>query len=218
MTIDEFHQKIMGMALDRAGLKSYGPYLRQKKRPDKYLREEYLAIQAVVLHKKFSGDVEIELGNEKEAWDARIGRTELFEVVQALPAEEHVIRCAVASGKAEEMLPVEEPKDGEPAKMPLTGPLAQFLVQVQHACDHLQFPKVIVDAINQKHDTRYIDQRTLIVVFDGDYSFEEDKVVQAWVSEIRRRTTRGAFKEILLDVRFVNHSPALTALDKRGNL
>lgn len=57
---------------------------------------------------------------------------------------------------------------------------------------------MIIEAIERKHSKRYADGRSLLVVFDGDYSFEEDRVVQGWVEEIRRRTHRGNFGEIRL--------------------
>src|SRR5262245_49840192 len=98
MTIDEFHEMISGMAMSRMGLKRYCGYLRHETREDKYLREEYLAIQAVVRHLGYPGDVTIELGDEKEKWDARVAGVDLFEVVQALPVDEHMIRKSVAGG------------------------------------------------------------------------------------------------------------------------
>ena len=67
-----------------------------------------------------------------------------------------------------------------------------------HAADALQFPGVIVDAIEKKHAKEYQDARSLVVVFGGDYSGEDDEVIYHWMSLIRRRTTRGTFKEILL--------------------
>jgi hypothetical protein len=198
MTIDEFDENISGMAMARMDSERYCGYLRHETREDKYLREEYLAIQAVAHHKAYPGDATIELGDEKEQWDARIAGTDLFEVVQALPANEHVIRKSVAGGEARVVAPVSDPGPGEPAELPITGPLARFLIQAEHAHDHLQFPRVIVEAIEKKHGKRYADERTLVVVFDGDYSFEEDRIVHGWVEEIRRQTHRGAFREVLL--------------------
>jgi hypothetical protein len=174
MTIDEFRVMIMELAQARMGLTAYRDYLRQKTRPDKYLREEYLPILAVVDHRQLPGSEQIELGDEKQGWDARIGGTALFEVVQALPEKEYEIRKAVAAGQA--------------------GPAMQFA----HASDHVQFPEVIVRAIDSKHAKNYTDQRTLIVSFDGDYSLEDDEVIRGWVQAVQQRTTRGAFQEILL--------------------
>ena len=121
VTIDEFHDKIAEMAMARMGLDRYFAYLRHETREDKYLREEYLAIQAVVRAKGYAGDATIELGDERERWDARVGGTDLFEVVQAVPAEEHVIRMAVAGGEAKVTLPVSDPAPGEAAERAVTG-------------------------------------------------------------------------------------------------
>lgn len=198
MTIDEFDAKILEMAMARMGLKRFCGYLRHKTHEDKYFREEYLAIQAVVHHRRFPRHAVIELGDEREMWDARVAGTELFEVVQALPTNEHVIRRSIAGEAMVIMTHVINPKPGEPAKLPITGPVSRFLIQTEHAHDQLQFPRVIVEAIEKKHEKQYADERTLIVVFDGDYSFEEDRIVHGWVEAIRRQTHRGTFKEVLL--------------------
>lgn len=198
MTIDEFDARISEMVMDRMGLRRYCGYLRHETREDKYLREEYVAIQAVIHHKGYPGHAEIELGDERETWDARINGNDLFEVVQALPANEHVIRRSVAGGESKVMAPVIDSETDEPAELLLTGLPARILIQMEHAYDHLQFPRVIVEAIEKKHRKQYTDLRTLVVVFDGDYSFEEDRIVHKWVEEICQRTHRGAFKEVLL--------------------
>jgi hypothetical protein len=174
MTIDEFRAMIMEMAQARMGLSAYRDYVQQTTRPDKYLREEYLPILAVVDHLRLPGSEQIELRDEKEEWDARIGGTALFEVVQALPEKEYEIRKAVGAGQAR--------------------PAMQFA----HAGDHLQFPEAIVRAIDSKHAKNYADERTLIVSFDGDYSFENDGVIRGWVQAVRKRAKLGRFKEILL--------------------
>lgn len=198
MTIDEFNTMIDAMAMDRMSLARYSAYLQHETREDKYLREEYLSIQAVVRHKGYHGDTTIELGDEREKWDARVGGVDLFEVVQALPKGEHVIRKSIAGSETRVMLPVNDPEAGEPTEEPAIDSLARFLTQLDHAQDHLQFPDVIIKAIDKKHAKKYADERSLIVVFDGDYSFEEDENVYKWIEEIRRRAHRGAFKEILL--------------------
>jgi hypothetical protein len=198
MTIDELNEMIAEMAMARMGLDRYCSYLRHDTREDKYLREEYLAIQGVLRHKGYPGDTKIELGDEREKWDARVGGVDLFEVIQALPADEHVIRKSVAGGEAKIMVPVSNPEPGEPKALPLTGPLARLMIQAEHAYDHFQFPSVIIEAIEKKHGKNYSDLRTLVVVFDGDYSFEEDRIIHEWVEEIRRRSRLGGFKEILL--------------------
>ena len=174
MTIARFREMIEQMACARMGLFEFCDYLRHEKREDKWLREEYLPLLAVVRHKKVPDSVQIELGQDRQPWDARIGGHDLYEVVQALPEKEHEVRREIAGdGQSEDML-------------------------CAYAGDALQFPRVIVDAIKQKHAKNYPDLRSLVVVFGGSYCGEDDKVVHRWMSRIRRQTTRGAFKEILL--------------------
>lgn len=174
MTVDAFRQMIANMAQARMGLRAYCDYLKHRTREDKYLREEYLPILAVINHKSIPESEQIELGNETEGWDARISATELFEVVQALPEDEYQTRREIASGGA------------------------SITTYIKHAADHHQFPDAVVDAIKSKHKKGYTDSRSLVVVFSGDYSSEQDDIVNGWVQELRRRTTRGSFKDILL--------------------
>jgi hypothetical protein len=90
-------QMILDMAWERTGLQAYADYGKRKRLPDN-LYEEYLPILAVLNDKKVPGGEEIELGDETQEWDARVGNTDIFEVVQALPADEHEIRLQLASG------------------------------------------------------------------------------------------------------------------------
>jgi hypothetical protein len=179
MTIAEFRQMISDMAQERVRPAVHADYLKHKRMPDKtnphkYLREEYLPIMAVLNERRVPEDQQIELGDEKQNWDARIAEAELWEVVQAVPKDEHAIRLEIASGGA------------SPA------------TYLEHSQDHLQFPRVIVEAIESKQAKRYADQRTLIVAFDGDYSFEDDDVIRGWIEEVRRVSSRRTFKNILL--------------------
>lgn len=156
------------------GLENYGSYLRHDTRDDKYLREEHLPLLAVIDFKLIPDTNMIEIGNEKEPWDACINGSDIYEIVQALPAKEFEVRRAIASG-------------GQ-------SPAMYF----QHAADHLQFPRVIIDMIAKKQRKEYSDNRSLVIVFGGDYSGEDDDVIEGWIREVRRETTRGDFKEILL--------------------
>ncbi len=180
ITIGHFRQHILDMAQSRMGLKEYSAYLRYEtvegrcSRDNKYLREEHLPLLAVINYKATPDTEQIELGNEKEPWDARIGGCDLYEVVQALPAGEHQVRCEIASG----------------GQSPVT--------YLTHAADHHQFPGVIVDAVEKKHKKAYTDCRSLVVVFSGDYCGEDDEVVHGWVRHVQGQTARGSFKEVLL--------------------
>jgi hypothetical protein len=174
MTIAQFRQQITDMAQARMSPEAYCSYLRHATREDKYLREEHLPVLAVIDYKAIPDTERIELGNEKEPWDARIGGCDLYEVVQALPKDEHQVRREIASG----------------GQSPVT--------YLTHAADHLRFPGVIVEMVQQKHEKGYTDCRSLVIVFGGDYSGEDDEVIQSWIQQVREQTTRGTFKEILL--------------------
>jgi hypothetical protein len=192
MTVAEFKQMIAEMAHARMSVGAYCDYLQQKTQEDKYLREEHLAILAVVKHKAIPDSEQLELGNETERWDARIGGKDLYEVGQALPANEHEIRKG-----GQNTVEV----DGKRVKVRFRGITsggATPSVYLEHAADHLQFPDAIIDEIDRKHRKKYADRRSLIVVFAGDYSAEDDEVIAGWVREIRSRTSRRAFREILL--------------------
>jgi hypothetical protein len=174
MTVDEFRENIMRMAQERMGLKAYCDFLNHRTPADKQLREEYLPLLAVLNSKRVPGCDKFELGDKTEPWDGRLADSQLFEVVQALPKDEYKIRKAIASGGA------------------------SLEIQIEHAYDHLQFPQAIVEAIKKKHAMQYADRRTLVVVVDGDYSFEEDGVIEGWIAEVRRQTSLDNFSEILL--------------------
>ncbi len=129
---------------------------------------------AVINHKAIPETEQIELGNQREPWDARIGGRHIYEVVQALSVEEHRVRLELGAGG-------------------LSAP-----TYLKHSGDHLQFPQAIVDALESKHSKGYSDGRSLVVVFGGDYSGEEDEVIDRWIHYVRARTEKKSFKEILL--------------------
>ena len=52
--------------------------------------------------------------------------------------------------------------------------------------------------VKKKHEKCYTDGRSLVIVLGGDYSGEDDEVIQRWVQQVRGQTTRGTFIEILL--------------------
>jgi hypothetical protein len=174
VTVDEFRKMVMKMAQDRMGLKAYCDFLNHKTPADKQLREEYLPLLAVLNAMQVPDNSQFELGDKTETWDGRLDGTHLFEVVQALPKDEYEIRKAIASGGA------------------------SLEIQIAHAYDHHQFPQAMIDAIKKKHDKNYTDTRTLIVVADGDYTFEDDNVIEGWLAEVRRQTSLSTFREILL--------------------
>ena len=197
MTVQEFREMIDAEAAKRMDLAAFADYVKKKGRPDKYLKEEYLPMLAVIRHKGIPDTATIELGNEEEPWDARVNGADLYEVIQALSENAHEIRKATA-GEARTTLPIDDPAGGKEKRRPVTGVTAQMVLHIQHASDHLQFPKVIIDAIKKKHEKRYTDDRRLIVAVDGDYTAEDDGVIEGWLTAIRQQTDRGTFKEVLL--------------------
>jgi len=60
------------------------------------------------------------------------------------------------------------------------------------------FPQPIIDAINKKHDRSYADKRILLVSVTGEHTFEDDELINRWISLIKENTVRGNFAEILL--------------------
>jgi len=197
MLVGEFKRMVLRELLERMRIHARLDYASQKTRSDKYLREEYVPILAVLKHKCISDTETIELGDEKEEWDARVNGVELYEIAQALPAEEHLMRKSVA-GDSRTSMEVGNLKSGQLKKMEIVGVAAQIALLLKHANDHQQFPRVIIDAIQKKHERAYADKRSLFVAVSGDYSFEDDAVVEGWISEIRKATTLGNFIEIAI--------------------
>lgn len=155
------------------GLQRQSEFLRHRQRDDKQLREELIPILSIINHWNLSEDEEITLGGEAESFDAMV-RSEPVEVTQANPEGEHIVRREVATGTVSEER------------------------QEEHLTDDLAFPNVLVSAINNKHEMHYSDNRHLIVVFDGDYSREDDAIVQSWVEFLRENCEIGTFQSIYL--------------------
>jgi hypothetical protein len=81
MRVADFKQMLMDMAQTRVSFEAYFDFLQYKTQRDKYLREEYLPILAMIKYKAIPDAEQIELGEETEPWDARIGGKNLYEVV-----------------------------------------------------------------------------------------------------------------------------------------
>lgn len=172
LTIQKLQHEIESVAASLMDLNRYSEFLQHRSRSDKRLREEFLAILAFVHALHLPDDELIELGGETEDFDARI-RDEPIEVVQALPRDEHEVRRNLSKGLSPGMY-------------------------LKHSRDQLQFPDVIIDAINQKHAKNYTDGRHLLVIFDGEYSEEDDEIIASWIKRIRTSCEQGSFKSIVL--------------------
>ena len=67
-----------------------------------------------------------------------------------------------------------------------------------HSKDQLQFPDAIVAAIHKKQKKNYADRRVLCVVVDGDYTEEDDTIIERWIGSIRTKVGRDPFTGIFL--------------------
>lgn len=182
MTVQEF--------LDQFSAKSgrivndileYIDFLQHKKREHKSMREEHSPIRAYIRRKNIPTNAELILGGEAYNFDAKIIQEdaqgvheEILEVVQALPKDEHVVRHALVNGEMNMELRKLEMK------------------QLQ------SFPKPIIEAINKKHKRAYTDKRILLVSVSGDYTYEDDELINEWLPRIRAKTNLGNFSSIYL--------------------
>jgi len=195
MTVKEFKKTVMVLLCESMSLDKLDDYCRGKTAEDKALWEEYRPILAVVNYKRIRDEEIIELGKKTKTWDAMIGGRDIYEVVQALPKNEHELR--VGGQRSFHV-------DGKRHTCGFRGAIdGGFIPFIFHINDRFQFPTVIIEKIKAKHEKKYADNRSLIVAFSGNYAIPEgidgnDSVISRWVDEIRRRTDRGTFREILL--------------------
>lgn len=158
--------------MQRLSLDRFAAFIRHQGNGDKQLREELFALVAMIRFWKIPDDATVEIGGETKDFDGRLnGHT--IEVVQALPDDEHKLRHELPSGAS-------------PATMLI------------HSQDHLQFPDAIVAAIKQKQAKHYADQRWLCVVVDGDYTEEDDSIIETWIVAVRNQVKCNPFIGIFL--------------------
>lgn len=159
----------------------YVDFILHKNRKYKAMGEEYIPLRAYLKRKNIPLDAGIELGGEAHDFDAIITykesgeeRIAIIEIVQALPVGEHLVRMAVAKGKMDEKMRLEEWKQ--------LG----------------SFPQPIIDAINKKHEKMYADKRTLLVSVIGEHTFEDNELINGWIADVQTKTELGNFSEIYL--------------------
>ena len=66
-------------------------------------------------------------------------------------------------------------------------------------------PSKIVEVINKKHQKNYSDNRILLVIVQSEYVYQgEEYIIQEILKEVKAKTEKGNFDEILLlcDKRF----------------
>lgn len=156
-------------------------FARHDRRDYKYMREECLPLLAYLKHFNIEMDATITVPKERGEWDGRIRRRDkedlIIEVTQALPSEAHWFREAMTAGFRWK-LSLEE--------------------RTRHQKGIDEFPTPIIDAIARKHCKNYKDSRILLVSIMGEYTDEDDAIIDEWLKDVRRRTEIGAFSFIYL--------------------
>ena len=184
-TVGEFKKLVQEHASDilAKGLRGFSDFLKGSKKGvqgepwgPKMYREECLPLYAVLKYLVVPDDVAIELGNETQTWDARLGDGRVIEVTKAFPGGQ-------AGAIYDQQLRAGKASAGQ---------------HWERSKDHLLFPDAIKQALEAKQAKAYGDGRILVVAFDGDYSFEEDSVVQGWVETLSAQCGKGDFSQVLL--------------------
>ena len=182
MTVQEFLEKFSAESQRIVNdIFEYIDYTKQKTRGYKSMREEHIPIRAYILRKAIPKKAILNLGGESHDFDAKIiwndeteRYEEILEVIQALPEKEYVIRHALVDG---------------------IKTLEEYNISIKQI---ESFPQSIIDAINKKHKKIYADKRILLVSVAGEYTYEDDKLINQWIPIIRKKTILGNFLEIFL--------------------
>lgn len=182
MTVQEFLDQFGAYSERLANdLQRFVDALKHRQRSDKAVREEHVPIRAYLRRKAVPLDGILKLGGEAHGFDAKVSyevegrRVECtLEVVQALAEDAHKVRHAIADGRMNAEMRLEE-------------------------CRQIEtFPQPIIDAIWTKHTKSYSDVRILLVAVAGEVTLEDDAVIERWLSEVRSKTVLGNFAEIYL--------------------
>ena len=181
MTVATFFEKLTKGANLICNPLSIANFILESERRYKYWRTEWLGIKAYLRWLGCSDEDTIELGFEVERWDARIRRQKkpdiVIEVTQALPAKAHRIRHAIVA------------QGGLPPN---------FELRTFHQKCIDSFPDPIINAIADKHKRLYTKGTILLVTVLGEYTGEDDAVINAWIEDVRMRTHIGQFSAIHL--------------------
>jgi hypothetical protein len=179
MTIKEFIREIEAEAqhIVSGGVRSLSQYYAQKKSKTfdyKQFREELMTIYTYIKCNGFSEDESIIIGGEQAEWDALISDNIIIEVIQALPKDAHEVRIEIS-------------KNG-----------MNLDTKLKHMNDTSQFPDVIIQAIEQKHNKNYADKRILLISVSGEYTGECDETIDKWLDEVEVQTQMKNFESIYL--------------------
>ncbi|WP_157774941.1 hypothetical protein [Melittangium boletus] len=176
--LDRFNEESQRIVSD---IFEYSKFILHKDRKYKTIREEHIPLRAYLVRKDISPDAEIELGGEAHDFDAMVTygvagaeQKEIIEVVQAVPAGEHIVRQALIQGEMSVEMRIEESKQLN------------------------AFPWPIIDAIKKKHNKMYADKRVLLVSVTGEHTLEDDEIIESWIPDIQAATMLGNFSEIYL--------------------
>jgi hypothetical protein len=159
---------------------AYIDYSRsEKKRDYKYFREEHIPIYAFLRHFNVDQNAVLYLGGEKESWDARVvgpdDSEKIIEITQAVARDTHLFRQESTRNL---VLPLE--------------------ARTQHQRVIDSFPTPIINAIAKKHEKKYAERRTLLVSVMGEYTHEDDFVIEEWIRTVRLASHVGNFNNIYL--------------------
>lgn len=153
-------------------------FLMQDTREYKYLREEFIILASYIKDIRKSYDGQIKLGEEKERWDAKID-SELIEITQAVPKYEYETRKALASTIHQ-----------------YRGFSLDLRTKHQQAVD--SFSKVIVSAINAKHDKKYPEPRVLLIGALFEFFECDEFILNKSIQYVKENTTLGIFSSIFI--------------------
>ena len=161
-------------------VKEFSRFLKQEYRAYKFTREEDLPMLAFLRYYDIDPDAEIIPGREGAPIDFQIihndGSIMEIEVTQAVPLAAYRYRHAMAD-------------------FPFKLPLHQ---RTLHQIAKDQFPKPIIEAINRKHENNYQNNPILLVSIQGDYTDEDDAIIEKWIPWIREKSHLKRFSHIFL--------------------
>jgi hypothetical protein len=145
----------------------------------KYIREEHTPLYAFLKHFKINDSAILHLGSEKEVWDAKVLQENeaeiIIEITQALPEDDHIFR-----------------------RESMNEIVVDLGSRTRHQRSVDLFPDPIIRAIANKHQRNYPEKRVLLVSVMGDYTEEDDLVIDEWIKEVRVASSKGNFSKIYL--------------------
>lgn len=149
----------------------------------KQLREEFYLINSYITKYGIDKNCEICIGGKKEIWDAKIllpNEEIILEVTQATSSIDYLLRGALSSLR--------------------TSSYKELSLKYRslHQEELNEFPEMIIKAIEKKHQKRYDDNRVLLVMVLFEMAYLEEKIVAYWITELKEKTQKGSFKEIIL--------------------